>query len=138
MFFFDCLILGDSIAVGVAEARPECAHIAKGGINSKDFLNANRVSFNANTVIISLGANDFYENEIDTEKNLNELRSNIFSQRVFWILPMQHLRPKQFEIVLNVANNHKDAIIYRPLFHITNDGIHPNETGYKIIADQTK
>jgi len=55
----ECLILGDSIAVGVAQFRPECVAYAKGGINSRQWVNSyitkNR---SANTVIISLGSND--------------------------------------------------------------------------------
>lgn len=35
----ECLILGDSIAVGTHQARPECAVYARGGINSRDFVN---------------------------------------------------------------------------------------------------
>ncbi len=30
----ECLILGDSIAVGTAQARPECVAYVKSGINS--------------------------------------------------------------------------------------------------------
>jgi hypothetical protein len=57
----DCLIVGDSIAVGTAMARPECVAYAKGGWNSwqwnKDYL-AKASAQPARTIIISLGAND--------------------------------------------------------------------------------
>lgn len=138
MFFFPCLIIGDSIAVGLAEVRPECMHSAQGGINTKNFLETNKVSFCAETVVISLGANDFYNSEIDTEKNLIELRKNVFAKRVFWILPIERLRPKQFEIVKRVASSNGDSLIYRPLDYLTEDGIHPTKKGYEIIKELTE
>ncbi len=33
----ECLILGDSIAVGTAQARPECVAYATSGINTTQF-----------------------------------------------------------------------------------------------------
>jgi len=30
----ECLIVGDSIAVGTAQQRPECVSLSQGGINS--------------------------------------------------------------------------------------------------------
>ena len=33
----DCLILGDSIAVGTHQFKPECSAVAKGGINTWQF-----------------------------------------------------------------------------------------------------
>ena len=40
----ECLIVGDSIAVGTAMARPECVSLSKGGINSSQWnrQNANK------------------------------------------------------------------------------------------------
>jgi len=35
----ECLILGDSIAVGIGQMRPECVVQAKSGINSEDYAN---------------------------------------------------------------------------------------------------
>jgi hypothetical protein len=37
----DCLIIGDSIGVGVANIRKECVAYVKGGINSYQWLNKN-------------------------------------------------------------------------------------------------
>ena len=55
----DCLIVGDSIAVGTHQFKPDCVAYAKGGINSWQW---NRKfgdkQLGANTVIISLGSND--------------------------------------------------------------------------------
>ena len=55
----ECLIVGDSIAVGVSQVRPECASIAKSGINSRDWVTHNLGKLEpAKTLIISLGANE--------------------------------------------------------------------------------
>ena len=55
----ECLILGDSIAVGTQAMRHECVLVGKGGINSRQFNKnyAEKIE-PANTVIISLGSND--------------------------------------------------------------------------------
>ena len=56
----ECLIIGDSIAVGTSRARPECVAYVQGGINSYQWVNkfVNNSPYIANTVIISLGSND--------------------------------------------------------------------------------
>jgi hypothetical protein len=55
----DCLIIGDSIAVGTKMFRPDCVEYVKSGITSigwnKKYGNND---LTANTVIISLGTND--------------------------------------------------------------------------------
>jgi len=52
----ECLILGDSIGVGVANVRKECVAYVQGGINSHQWLNKNiqNTPLIANHVIISL------------------------------------------------------------------------------------
>jgi hypothetical protein len=55
------MIIGDSIAVGTAAARPDCVSYSRGGWNSwqwnRDYLNVSSTR-PYKTVIISLGAND--------------------------------------------------------------------------------
>ena len=82
----DCLIAGDSIAVGTHQFRPECVVYAKGGINSSQWnrQNANK-KLNAETVIISLGSND--HTGVRTLWELQQLRARVEAARVFWILP---------------------------------------------------
>ena len=69
----ECLIVGDSIAVGTATARPECVAYAKGGINSYQWLNKNidKTPLIAKTVIISLGSND--HKYVKTESELRAI-----------------------------------------------------------------
>ena len=83
----ECLILGDSIAVGTAQARPECVSYSKGGINSYDWLNKNvgKSPYEARAVIISLGSND--HKGVKTEVELRNIRQLTRAERVYWIVP---------------------------------------------------
>jgi lysophospholipase L1-like esterase len=130
----ECLILGDSIAVGVSQIRTECVAIAKSGINSTDW---NKKHINqikpANTTIISLGSNDW---DGKTYDNLRKMRKEI-DGRVYWILPSATRKPKERQAVLDVANEFSDFIIERPK-EMSPDGIHPTYRGYAEIARETK
>lgn len=129
----ECLILGDSIAVGVHKARPECVAYVKSGINSRDYVNKYiGKDLAAQTVIISLGSNDYPG--IKTKNELTELRSQIVGKKVYWIMPA--IKPDIQEIVEEIAHSQGDWIIRIP--HLSNDGIHPTRQGYKKIGDIVK
>ena len=133
----ECLIVGDSIAVGVSQVRPECQSIAKSGINSRDWTGKHLQKLRpTRTLIISLGANDY--KGINTEGHIRSLRTNAQADRVFWLLPSQRLKPRQVEAVSQVAAEFGDTIIPRPESNISSDGVHPTYKGYKILAEQTK
>lgn len=135
----DCLIIGDSIAVGVSQVRKECVSISKSGINSKVWndKNLNRlVDSSSKTLIISLGANDY--KGIKTEENIRKLRLLANAERVFWLLPSQKLKPTQVEAVKRVAQEFNDTVIPRPETDISADGVHPTGIGYKKLAEKTK
>ena len=126
----ECMILGDSIAVGVHATRPDCAVYAKSGINSRDFVNRYiGKDLVANTVLISLGSNDFPQ--IKTKNELFDLRSQIVAKKVYWVMPA--IKPNIQEIVEEVANKYGDWVIRIP--NLSNDGIHPTRTGYKKIGE---
>lgn len=132
----ECLIVGDSIAVGVGQVRPECQSIAKSGINSSDWNKKHLHKLKpTRTLIVSLGANDL---GINTEGHIRSLRTNAQADRVFWLLPSQRLKPKQVEAVRQVAAEFGDTVIPRPETNISRDGVHPTYKGYKILADQTR
>ena len=132
----ECLIVGDSIAVGVSQVRPECHAIAKSGINSRDWNTKHLHKLKpARTLVISLGANDL---GINTEANVRTLRTNARADRVFWLLPSAKLKPRQVEAVRQVASEFGDTVIPRPESNISADGVHPTYRGYKILGDQTK
>jgi hypothetical protein len=100
----ECMIIGDSIAVGVSQIRTECSSLSKSGINSKvwneKYLNK-LVDVSSRTLIISLGANDY--KGIETEENIRKLRLRANAQTVFWLLPSDKLKPYQVEAVKKIA-----------------------------------
>jgi lysophospholipase L1-like esterase len=132
----ECLIVGDSIAVGVSQVRPECQSIAKSGINSSNWnkLHLNKLQ-PTKTLIISLGANDL---GIDTEANIRKLREKAQAERVFWLLPSQKLKPDQVRAVKFVAQDFGDTVIPRPEKDISADGVHPTYKGYKVLGYLTE
>ena len=135
----DCMIIGDSIAVGTHMARPECVAYAKGGWNSwqwnKDFL-SKAASQPARTLIISLGAND--HKGVKTEQELRKMREAIKADRVFWIDPGQDRKPVPHDAMTQIAKEYGDIILPRPKGHMSADGVHPTGRGYKILGEQTK
>lgn len=114
----DCLVLGDSIAVGVGSVSHQCQTIAKVGINSKNFVISHKHIPQANTTVISLGSND---GNADFSKYLKELRSKV-SGKVIWILSANNVKSRN--IALNIARQNGDSVVYLSSF-ATNDGVHP-------------
>ena len=129
----ECLILGDSIAVGTHQYRPECVAYAKGGINSWQWnkQNANR-KLNANTVIISLGSND--HPGVRSLWELQQLRTKVVAQRVYWILPANNKDIQQ--MIQLIAQDYGDTVL--PISRLQKDGIHPSWAGYRQLAASTK
>ncbi len=133
----DCMIIGDSIAVGVSGAMPHCRAYARTGYTTgrwiNEFLPVARELPTRNT-IISLSANDL--NTINTESNLLKIRAQIRTDQVYWILPNLKLKPTQVQIVRKVAADFGDVVLERPTTDISGDGVHPTATGYRRIAEQ--
>jgi lysophospholipase L1-like esterase len=129
----DCMIVGDSIAVGTHQYRPDCVAYAKGGINSSQWNRQNAdKKLNAKTVIISLGSND--HTGVRTLWELQQLRARTDAERVFWILPA--IKPDVQEMVRIVARDHGDTIL--PIPNLQADKVHPSWAGYKKLAEQTR
>ena len=128
----ECMIVGDSIGVGVSHVRKECVSTAVGGINS---WQANQYNSNkkvvAKTVIISLGSND--HKGVKTEAELRKLRANTTADRVYWILPA--IKSDIQEIVRTVAADWKDIVL--PISETT-DKVHPTMRSYKEIGANAK
>ena len=130
----ECLILGDSIAVGTHQARPECVAYAKGGWNTwqwnRDYL---KNDLTAKTVIISLGSND--HKGVKTKAELQRIREKVgTAARVFWILPA--INPTVQAIVKSMAEEYGDTVL--PITRLQKDGVHPSWAGYKELAEKTK
>lgn len=132
----DCLIIGDSIAVGTKMFRPECVDYAKGGITSHGWNKKyGHNDLAANTVIISLGTNDWVK--ADTYAMLINIRTKIKGNpRVFWILPNEESKPIVAHQVREVAAQFHDTVL--PTTRWQPDKIHPSWPGYKEIAERTK
>ena len=133
----DCIILGDSIAVGTHHVRPECVAHARSGINSwqwrKDYLERDLGNnLVAETVIISLGSND--HQGIKTLEEISKIRLAVRAKRVFWILPA--IKPDIQARVREVATGFGDTVL--EINGLQPDGIHPSWAGYKNIAERTK
>jgi lysophospholipase L1-like esterase len=138
----ECIIVGDSIAVGTHQFRPECVAYAKGGINSWQWVNKNigNMPLIAETVIISLGSND--HKGVKTATELRTIRDMTKAKRVFWVLP-SGVHPKNNvpvediqKMVRQVAEENGDIVL--PVTRLQKDGIHPSWAGYKDIAEKTK
>ena len=139
---FDCIIAGDSIALGTHKFKQECVVYAKGGINSYQWVNQNigKTPLLAKTVIISLGSND--HKYINTESELRTIRQLTKADRVFWILPAGN-HPKSNVsiqyiqlIIKEIAREYGDIVL--PITRLQSDGIHPSSAGYKDIAEKTQ
>ena len=131
----ECLIAGDSIAVGIANVRKECVSYSKGGINSKQWLDKNiqNTPLQARHVIISLGSND--HKYVKSEEELRVIRKLTNAQRVYWVMPSSKF-PKAQSAVWHVANENNDIILSTERYQA--DGVHPSWAGYKEIAEKTK
>lgn len=132
----ECMILGDSIAVGVAMHRPECEVYAKVGLSSVQFgtIYADKI-LEAKTVIISVGSND--HQYVPTNYELLKIRGRISADTVYWIMPQGNAKEANVTItkiqamVSKIANTMGDGVIH---FTLSPDGIHPTTKEYKRIA----
>jgi len=134
----ECLILGDSLAVGVGQIRKECVTYATSGINSYNYVNRHVLHTQGNTkassVIISLGSNDTAK--INTFEELDSLRQLVDASRVYWIVP--NIKEDKRRAVLAVADKYKDFVIDARQHDTSPDQVHPTYKGYKTIAEKTK
>lgn len=131
----ECLIIGDSIAVGTKMFAPkECVSYAKGGFNTWQW-NKRWGSFKleANKLIISLGTND--HRGVNTYKELSKMRYSVSAAKVVWIMPpcnAKFCKPNVNATVKEIARNYGDTIISTEF--VQPDHIHPSWRGYKDIV----
>lgn len=128
----ECLILGDSIAVGIAQHRPECAVYAQVGITSRNWNDKFLAKKpEAKTTIVSLGTNDYSETQ--TFRELYTLRQTLPS-KVVWILPANGTIRQT--AVVKIAQMYADATVVIP--ELSKDKIHPTTRGYRELAEQVR
>ena len=136
----DCLVVGDSIAVGTQQFAKECQLQGKGGINTAQFNRMYPGSFYAETVIISLGSND--HQYVKTYDQLFEMRQRVGAANVFWVLPAGNLKASNVPIeriqgfVQAIAQYYGDTVL--PIRGLQPDGIHPSWSGYRDIVERTR
>ena len=114
-----CLIIGDSIAVGIASRLPECQVAAKVGISSAGWAREFGVHplDPRDTVVISLGSNDGHVYSLQW---LRRIRDAITAKRVIWVLPACNETARLG--IEHLATFHGDQVI---AFAPGRDGIHP-------------
>jgi len=129
---FECLIIGDSIAVGTKMFMPQCLSYAVSGITSWHWgITYGFVSLTtAKTVVISLGSNDGKNPK--TLDALLGIRHRTDAERVIWIVPTGAGR----ESVIYVATKFGDQMI--EIKSTQADKIHPDGNGYKAIVEEIK
>ena len=131
----ECLIIGDSIAVGTKMFAPkECVSYVKGGFNTWQW-NKKWGSFKleANKLVISLGTND--HRGVNTYKELSKIRYRVSAAKVVWIMPpcnAKFCKPSVNATVKEIARNYGDTIISTEF--VQPDHIHPSWRGYKDIV----
>lgn len=137
----ECLIIGDSIAVGMEAVRKECVSYSKGGLNTwqwnKRYTDKDLTSTAA---IISLGTND--HKGINTRKELEVTRARVKAAKVYWIMPHGNNPASGVsihtiqQIVTDIASKHGDVVLGTKRYQ--KDNIHPSWAGYRELADQTR
>lgn len=119
---FPCLVVGDSIAVGVGQVST-CAVHAKVGDSTHQILAKNPGNLPYTLIVISAGSND-------VKPSLDEYLAlrNKCSGRVVWLLPAKKHVAREF--IERIAKERGDTVLdVRPL--AGPDGIHPGPAGYK-------
>lgn len=134
----DCLVIGDSIASGIAQARARCVAIAEVGIDSgkwsRKYANDSRVSRPYRVVVISLGTNDWKTDNLS--KNLTDVRERVKADMVVWVLPSWTIKPEQRKKVELVASRYGDRTLDIST-KVGYDAVHPkDQAAYSEIADR--
>lgn len=134
----ECLIIGDSIAVGTKMFAPtECITYSEKGLNTRHWNRKwGNKPIEARTVVISLGTNDYPG--LNTYLELSKIRYRVKSVRVVWVMPPCNAgfcKPKVIEAVKNVALQYGDDVI-RTKF-VSRDNVHPTVRGYKDLVRQS-
>lgn len=124
-----CLILGDSLAVGIGQYRPECRVVAQTGITSGRYVQTLLAPQSGASAVISLGVND--APDMNTRENLRRVRLSVHAARVFWLLP--GIKPDVRAAVRAVAVEFDDFLV-DTRFEAGGDHLHPAGAGYKFLA----
>lgn len=127
-----CLIIGDSIAKGVADIRKDCQAYTEVGIStlgwSKKWLN--KIDWVGDSVFISLGSNDQWKDFENVADELYRIRIHLEGKRVIWALPANNTWAR--DLIEEVAYDYGDLII--ELKELSRDRVHPTPNAYRDLA----
>jgi hypothetical protein len=122
-----CQVIGDSLAVGVAAAAITCGSDATVGISTRSFARYRIHPISADTVVISLGANDSQPDYA----SLVQVRKSVTARRVIWLLPSipnEFIRATIRELAFEYGDGFVDFV---PL---TGGHLHATAVGYATMA----
>jgi len=125
-----CLVLGDSTAVGTAEALAaqgmRCAVHAREGAPSIETVKTWHSGSVSDRALVALGSNDALNPNLAS--NLQLLRRRVTANQVTWLAPYH---PRAAAIVAAIAEQIGDTVVQLGRFS-SNDGIHPKS--YRAVA----
>lgn len=125
-----CLILGDSTAVGTADALVaqglQCAVHARVGAASTETLRTFRGNAPVERAVIGLGSNDPYNPQL--VRNLVALRQRLSAVCVTWLAPYN---PAAAQATVAIARSFGDDVVHLSSV-ATQDRVHP--VSYRQIA----
>jgi lysophospholipase L1-like esterase len=125
-----CLVIGDSIAVGIGQFLPDCHVEARVGISAGRFVHEILTPQSARKAVISLGVNDGLA-AVATARELRAVRRSTNSPIVYWVLPASHRDARA--AIRMVAQEFGDRLIDAgPM--AGEDGLHPTSAGYRTLA----
>ena len=133
-----CVIIGDSIGVGVARHRTECisqAHVSQNTAQTVKLLS--KMLGDTDQVLISVGSNDVM-GQSDVSHWVAEyrkLRAGINSGCVVWLLPNNKENARA--AITIVAQQHGDAVLDTRPF-TSADLVHPTSSGYQRLAQLSR
>jgi hypothetical protein len=114
----ECLVLGDSIAAGVAPYKAACKNVSRVGANSAAIARmAPKGSYSV--VYVSAGSNDPLNPKLG--ENLFAIRRKYPTAKFVWIAPRNS---RAAERVYETAIFHHDRVVYTSKLK-SNDGLHP-------------
>ena len=122
-----CIVIGDSIAVGIQAQMPKCEARAVKGMSAPGWDIRFPDPVTRDMVVISLGSNP----APGTSSALRRVRKRIHAQRIVWVVPVYANAPA----VLKEAHRHADRIVW---FSAGQDGIHPRSYAairFRIVED---
>jgi lysophospholipase L1-like esterase len=123
-----CLIVGDSIALGIHSHAPGCRALAHKGWSSARWQDHYRTTqLDADRVLISLGSND---GRGDTLARIEAVRAHVKAQQVIWVVPACNARAAA--AVLALARRYGDGVVR--IGALSPDGIHPTGREYGRMA----